>query len=591
MLNDEQSSAVSCPTHTAVIACPGSGKTKTLIAKAVALIRAGCQELVIVTFTNATAKEIKHRLSAELDTSIVDKYITTGTFHSILLNHIKRHAKHLKMMPSAHEHTKIHSILIELCLKEVTVEEMKEYISTPPSSRITNEELDEVAKIFKEYLLETKQFTLSNVIEISTELMSTGELPLLPAAHMFVDEYQDVDEWQLKFVVIHGLNGTIVTFVGDDDQAIYGWRAGLGMDAFTTSTHYLNAHQITLNTNYRSKQEILNAATEVIQINQHRIEKDIVCHQGEGGTVTITVHKTDFDEALFIRDRLKEYSEAQLAKERIFVIARSNRYLQILSSVLTEARLPFLNLSGMSVQNDIIQLLITSLLGVSGDVKAMISMLRVIFPQASNEIYQCYIGKSKAPQHQAFVNMLRKGASMAKSGEVDTAIKVVIDGVFDAANNANLISREEESQFAYQMRTERLKKYLLRLKGTLKQRLSILTQRKNNDIPPGITVMTMHGSKGLEAEYVYVIGVALHIIPNKKALNDAYEISEDKYMKLIEEERRLLYVSMTRAENNLYMSTVLGDEKNPNKYGYCELLPAGFYQKYEVAVLSSQEQS
>jgi superfamily I DNA/RNA helicase len=103
--------------------------------------------------------------------------------------------------------------------------------------------------------------------------------------------------------------------------------------------------------------------------------------------------------------------------------------------------------------------------------------------------------------------------------------------------------------------------------------------------------MTMHGSKGLEAEYVYVIGVALHIIPNKKALNDAYEISEDKYMKLIEEERRLLYVSMTRAENNLYMSTVLGDEKNPNKYGYCELLPPGFYQKYEVAVLSTHEQS
>lgn len=574
-LNPEQQEVVDHDGHSLVVACPGSGKTRVIVVKIGHILsRSPKSRVCAVTFTRDAANELKKRLVDDIGSEIVNKRTRVGTFHSLAIRQLRAYGQIGKVASPAEQQIFVQRALAS-CEADITYEEAVQTIETVKSSRGPVPEED--SPLFQTYaaLLKRAQVEdLYDVLKKSLTLMQQGVVPPYPVEYMLVDEFQDTDEIQLAWVLEHVKAGTRVTVVGDDDQSVYSFRRALGyqgMDRFRTAT---GATLIALGTNYRCRSEILSAAETLICHNQERIEKTLRAARGEGGKVSSQRYSSRTQEAEALIEAIQP-SLIPLQNDSWFtytvpagqwaILARNRRTLDIVEEALHARRIRYVRPPSESIWT-------------RPPFVFFISMLRSVQSGAADGIDQTLHFSGFTQEHLEIVHdalrgelwRLLEGESIQKLAGLPDDISKTLQSFSTCASGWRTQARQGNYKlailgvaewFADRIRKpdekelfQSLSESVCRLNGSLAQRVNTLTLPSNGngdeEGPSGVSLMTMHGSKGLEFDNVWIIAAEDGVIPSPK--NPVYD-----------EERRLMYVGMTRAKNVLFMSSRVTEQPSP----------------------------
>lgn len=522
------------------------------------MVQEGYENILLVSFTNDSSEEIKLRLSKELSESELST-VSVSTIHTALLTHIKSNLGHGLLPESQSTVLQIKALQSQgLSIRDLG--EFKRAIDSDDS-----EEFDlfkEAKEVFLHSVLNSKNVSLATVIPQAVEWMIQGKLPPLPYRHIFVDEFQDVDQHQLHLFLLHGLAGVNMTCTGDDDQSIYGFRNAKGVNAFLEFEKVLKAKRLLLTNNYRSQSEILHLANMLIQQNTHRVPKELVSYRGKGGHLSFKTFGTPEEEAQFVCKEVLLNPE-----QKTLILARNARYLFHIDSLLSNHELDYLNQSNKKSPVGLSsQIASTGLIALSSNnVSKLTSFLQVILEYEQNT-YQI---AASIYNHQTPADIsdnsrhIQKGLSNAQKlfevGKINDGLVIYFTTL---SNHLNLLG------YADVKKLPSLENYLKKVPGsTLAKRVTNLTQIRRGATGATIQAMTMHGSKGLEAPRVFVLGVSERIIPSAKAMSESTLIQQ-----VVEEERRLLFVAMTRAQDSLTITSVKGTSSQSSRYGVSPLL-------------------
>lgn len=415
-------------------------------------------------------------------------------------------------------------------------------------------------------------------MNMSLEKINDGSLPILNATHMLVDEFQDCDEIQYQYMMAHVKSGRVkVTCVGDDDQAIYAFRNSLGYNGMFRFEQEAKATRVVLDTNYRCRKEILVPAEKLIKNNGSRMDKKLKSARGPGGSVTVLrlpsrakesqqicqkIIETSFgtDIHRFIANR--ELYPATIDGKKWAVLARNNILLESIDAFLKELDIPAVKSFKSIWDKSPVSLLLTLLKSFNSEDKVNIEhllhwlgvetedleKLSIILKQDYGKLFDrsftnnlnteslTKIGSTKIKRFINDLNGWAKGVSRSDADRTNSVIASI--GVWMQNHTDKKIEKE---------RIATAISVLLKIKGTINERVAYVLRNDSNEEGNGIQLMTMHGSKGLEFENVWIIAAETDIIPSSASIVP----TEDT----IAEERRLMYVAMTRAKDNLYISS------------------------------------
>ena len=557
-----QQNAIDYRGHAVIVAVPGAGKTRVLISKVSEMLKQGYRRILMVSFTNAAADEITQRLNNQVEKALM-KHVLVSTIHSVLLDHIKRNIGSGLLPPQQDTSLQL-SILKSMGMEPQSLDKFKKIIETNKVS--SDEEYEEARQKYINKVLQTKKVSLGNVMAQGVQWMKEGKLPPLPFSFIAVDEFQDCCASQIELFLLHGLSNITINVVGDDDQSIFGFRSAQGVRAFLEVERVLGAKRFVLSENFRSHSEILSLSSWLIRQNIKRIPKEIKSMKGSGGVVSLKHYSDPFSEAEKVA--LEISSNPGLDT---LVLARNGQYLEKIEQALYSREIPFVNVSSAKSFDSIpAQIALNGLMALAtGDREKYNALLNILL-------------ETREEADIVKASLLYKGSTHGMTG----TCKKVHDGLFNArklfvtgrmsdgfvlyfdmlTNQLNELGYQQTKQL------QAMQKYLSLCKGTsLKQRYNQLLSKKQEATQVPIKLMTMHSSKGLEAERVFVVGVAKKIIPSDKALGECMN-NGALIQSVISEERRLLFVALTRAMSQLYISSVQGTISQPNRYGFSLLL-------------------
>tara|TARA_B100001063_G_scaffold139458_1_gene130295 strand:+ start:5020 stop:6786 length:1767 start_codon:yes stop_codon:yes gene_type:complete len=577
LVSQEQLQPVQYPGHAYIVAVPGSGKTRTIVAKTTAMVKAGYSNIGIISFTNASAVELQERLEKELSKELVEKHIAVATFHSMMLNHVRQHVVGTGLVSTNYETTHMLSVLKKYGIPAHHLDDFRQFSND--HGEIQDGPFYEAWIEYTNQVIERQHITLSNVVTVATEMIIQGRIPPLPFSYIFVDEYQDCDTDQIKMLLVHGLSGVTIVGCGDDDQSIYSFRKARGVDAFRALQNKLGAREFILSTNYRSHSEITDFANALISRNKIRIDKTIHSHKGVGGCVTLTMYNTAYEEAEDVSQRVAQLTET--AGGEIYIIARSNAALDAVRDTLT---VPFIDMASKGKEPYESQVMKTGLSAIeSGNGHQLAIMLSLFLTENTATSVASTVCGNRGQQSTLLEHTqpLQHVKHLMQKGQTDAAITE-----FFAYSLPHMLSTCEQkkgdqqaiakSKSRMQNAITRTEQILHKLKGTVKQRLEILSRQRKETGDARVKVMTAHGSKGLEAETVFLIGVAHKKFPASKAESEARARGSKHYNAMMEEERRLLYVAATRAMKDLHISAYMGTSTKPCSHGYSKLIPPAY---------------
>lgn len=580
-LNPEQRQVVDTDGHCRVVACPGSGKTRVITTKIGALLsrHPGCR-ICAVTFTRDAANELQKRIVKEVGEAAFKKSCRIGTFHSLTIRQLRGAGK-LGKVAKPSEQVVYLKRAIALADPTMSYEDATRLIEMVKTSLKDVPEMHAPVYVAYAELLKRNQVEdLYDVVRKAVQLMQSGELAPYPDQYMLVDEFQDTDHIQMLWVLLHAAKGTNVTVVGDDDQSIYGWRGALGYPGMQEFVAKTAAAEITLGVNYRCREEILTAADRLISRNDARVQKRLFASRGKGGKISSQRFSTRDDESEQIASTIRQVSiPIEDNKSFLFdrtvkpgswaVLSRNKRLLDRVETALQVAgvryrrsageslwsRPPFVHMLGLlaSIQTgsrDGIDHSLNYALARRLGVRAAHLVMEKIHAQYPDKMHRLLDGghideSDLMPEEATIVRGFGQRAAgwrkMAREGRFSIAIRGVADWF------ASYEDGEDDKRFVLSMGET-----ICKLKGTLAQRanaLSMASKEDEND-EGGVCLYTMHSSKGLEFDNVWIIGTEVTTIPSPKTLD-------------FEEERRLMYVAMTRAKDNLFLSSILPDEPSP----------------------------
>lgn len=565
-LNADQQAAVDCDGHCLVVACPGSGKTRVIVIKIAALLRKHEKSRVCaVTFTRDAAQELKHRLLQDIDSETVNRRTRVGTFHSLAIRQLRHHNAVGKVATPAEQLLFVQRAMAATAW-EGSFEEAAQLIELVKASTSTVIEQDsDLYQAYARMLQRSSVADLYDVLQQSVRLMQSGEVSPYPVEYMLVDEFQDTDEVQLAWVMEHVKAGTRVTVVGDDDQSVYSFRRALGYDGMERFRASTDATRITLATNYRSRSEILDAASVLISHNTERIDKALNAARGTGGSVSSLQQPTRDHEAEAIVKHVwsdveplrgDQWFQYTVPAGRWAVIARNRRTLDCIQEALHTRRIRYLRPPSESIWTrtpyvQFVGLMQSVQTGDSAGVEQALSFagiehdqIEVITESTGGKLFRLLDGEIPSCQElpadatkkmKDFCSQAKGWRTQVTRGNYDLAITGIACWIGE-----RISSPDDRELF------ERLSSNVKKLSGSLAQRANALsTPRPSGDSDEeknGVALMTMHGSKGLEFDNVWIIAAEDGVIPSPK--NTVYD-----------EERRLMYVGMTRAKDQLYLSS------------------------------------
>ena len=591
-LNDKQLEAVEYNDGPLlIIAGAGSGKTRVLTVKIAYLIEklhVSPYNILAITFTNKAAKEMKSRVNNLIGDDA--KRIQISTFHSFGVR-LLREGNNAKFLGYDKNFSIMDSddslVVIKRILKEMNKDPkyynpygIRSKISSLKNDLLSPEEYEKYAAseyekvcldVYRKYQKKLKD----------ANLVDFDDLLLLPIKlfkkypdileeyqekykYILIDEYQDTNEAQYKFTKMLSSKYKNITVVGDDSQCIYGFRGSNFKNILNFEKDYKNAKTILLEENYRSTTNILDAANDVIRHNKNRKDKNLWTANEQGGKIKYYRAYNEKEEARYVIRKIKELISGGVNYQDIAILYRTNAQSRILEEEILKDNLPYKVIGSFYFysRKEIKDLI--AYLRLLHNEKDNVSLLRVInHPKRG-------IGAKSIEKLQAKADLegisiydaIESGKELEFKNVIEDLKKVkdnltlteLIDKVLDTTG----IRRELESEKTLEadIRLENLEEFksitksfeekegLISLEDFLLEVSLVSDKEEYNDDNNRINLMTIHAVKGLEFDYVFVVGVEEGLFPHINSLMDEAEL---------EEERRLMYVAITRAKKDLYL--------------------------------------
>lgn len=585
-----------------VLAGPGSGKTRVItyrIANMVVNKNIKPTSILAISFTKASSIEMKNR-ALSLSNDFRMNKVTYGTFHSVFFR-ILRYFENYNIESILDEKTKriglkniLKGLNIENADDDETIGQVINEISYVKnelmdkrdfkSEVLTNDEFIKVYNFYEEYKQQMNKIDFDDMLIKTYELLKNNKAALDRVRSVYryilVDEFQDINKVQFEALKLIANPSNNIFVVGDEDQSIYGFRGSRPDFLLEFEEYFSNTKKVLLDINYRSKGEIINIANRLIEKNTNRYEKVIKCGQGNGAKVNYISPEDSEEEAVYIAKDIKNKVQEDYTEYTDFaVIYRTNIQSRALVDVFMDMRIPFV------VKDSIVTIYdhwaaqdILAYLRIGVNPNSNKDWIRIInkpFRYISKDnlnlikdepdFINSLINKCDLhPKQVKTINDLDIDISYVKGLNPKNAISYIrttLDYdryILDYCTNRKIktnglieILNELESSATNFKTIQEYLEHIERVK-------SEIVDNKNNKETDGVIFTTMHSAKGLEFKNVYIIGANEGTIPHEKS----YEIdNEEKKNDQIEEERRLMYVAITRAEENICISSPI------NKYG------------------------
>lgn len=542
-LDDSQKNAGLAIGHSLVLAGPGSGKTRLLSAKANYLIQKHqTGSLVAVSFTRDSAMEINERIGIN-DTGRV----LTGTFHSLALRQIKPVTKDRILDDAGRIHYIMQAIDetgINLPIEDASlaIDTYKSTLTPPPS----NGEEVEVFRAYQDLIKKHRLIDFQDILRNAVLWMRTKKIKPLQARWMLVDEAQDLDDVQYAWVMEHIKNGSEVTLVADDDQSIYGWRHALGYLGLTRFEKEAQAKRYVLTGNYRCVPEIVSISQELISHNNNRFEKKIFAKRtslNANQPLLISAFENDYKEADSVVQAIKKNPNGEWG-----ILSRTNRKLDLIELACSFHQIKINRLGGRSFWDRPPSSAVLALMEdlSKNDILSGVARFARFAKDVTKEDITL-LSNNEKPTHKGLAILLKHLPDWSQNAKHEDRVNLTL--------RAMIIWADKNIEKRYKSIVLSALSHIKKLHGSIGKRIAFI-RRSQKEIDShkesNVMLASMHSSKGLEWENVWIIGCEDGTIPHTDSP--------------IEEERRLFYVGITRAKNNLTISHVLSDSSVPSRF-------------------------
>ncbi|MDO5003483.1 MAG: 3'-5' exonuclease [bacterium] len=588
-----------------ILAGAGSGKTKVLTTKVAYLIEEkniSPYEILAITFTNKAAKEMKDRLNLLIGD--ISRNIQVSTFHSFGLRLLRDNCnvlgydRNFVIMDSDDSLTVVKKILKDMDYdpKVYNPRAIRNKISSCKNEMIMPRDYEKYAvseyekvvlKVYEKYeekLRRNNSVDFDDLLILPIRLFNENKDILEKYQDRFkyvlIDEYQDTNEAQYILTKLISSKYRNITCVGDDSQSIYSFRGANYKNILNFEKDYKDAKTILLEQNYRSTKTILNAANDVIRNNKARKDKNLWTANEEGEKIKYYRAYNERDEAQYTIRKIKELVARNVSYQDIAILYRTNAQSRTLEEEMLKENMPYRVVGSFYFysRKEIKDLI--AYLRLIHNPKDNVSLLRIIntpkrgiglktienLTKKEDELNKSIYEVIDSSKELAFKEIIEKLRILKE----DLTLTELIDKVLDASGmRAEL---ESEKTLESEVRLENLEEFksitksfeeregLVSLEDFLLEISLISDVEEYKDDDNRVSLMTVHSVKGLEFDYVFIVGLEEGIFPH---LNSLMETSE------LEEERRLCYVAITRAKKELFLintkrRTLFGrDQVNP----------------------------
>ena len=589
-----------------IMAGAGSGKTRVLTHRYAHLVKhhnVDVEQILAITFTNKAAEEMKSRISKLLNLKISPKWIST--FHSLCVKILRIHGdkigykSNFTIYDQSDSNKVIRNCMSEnnVDLKQYSPKRFQAHISnlknsmTSPGEALENAESFFEVKVAEIYSSYEKKLIIANSMDFddllikTVELLQTNESILKFWSNKFqfimVDEYQDTNFVQYKLVELLGSNNKNVCVVGDSDQSIYAFRGADIRNIIEFEKDFSNATVIQLDKNYRSSKKILNLANSVISNNPRKIEKNLWTDNEDGLDISSFRFRSEKDEARWVAEEVKSLIDSSKENE-IAIFYRTNS-----QSRLFEEELRMLNINYKVIGSvrfydrkeikDIIsylQFLVNDSDTVAferivnvprrGIGESTVKKIRVYLNETGKSIFEALESieeiKNISPRIKGslseFKDLITELKSYSLQGPSKTIQKVleltgykmslIKEGTLESQMRIENIEELLNSAFSFEnLYEEEIDEPYGILRDYLES-IALFSETDKLEDADRVLLMTIHNAKGLEFPYVFMTGMEENLFPHERSSQG--DNSE------IEEERRLCYVGITRAEKKLYLT-------------------------------------
>lgn len=583
-----------------IIAGAGSGKTRAMTYRIAHLMETGVSpyNILALTFTNKAAREMQNRVNDLAGTSAQDAWI--GTFHSICVRILRRDIEKLGYQRSfaIYDDDDQQRVLkdifkrFEIDEKVLSVREMKRIIGNAKNKLMNaddwfsqsrrDREAQTLHDLFSAYDARLK---MANALDFDDLLNKTLELlldhpPVLAHyrdrfLYVHVDEYQDTNQAQYNLVKLLTEKSRNLCVVGDDDQSIYGWRGADIRNILDFKKDFPEATIIKLEQNYRSTQTILDAANAVIKNNEERMEKALWTEGKKGDKIRIAAAGDEREEAAWICEHIRRLKARKVQYGQIAVLYRMHAQSRVLEEMMMRAGIPYRVYGGTRFydRKEIRDALAYLRLLVNPDddvaLKRIINVPKRAIGDATVALLTEEADNRNVPLHtvlrelpetlgsrprkcvEGFVELMDSLKEKSEKLPLSEFAKFMLDetgllAMYAQSNDEDELSKRDNlleflgavAEFEKLSEEASLASYL--------ENVALVTDLDmQEEAPQFVTLMTLHSAKGLEYRAVFIAGMEDGLLPSARAKQEENRL---------EEERRLCYVGITRAEEFLYLT-------------------------------------
>ncbi len=601
-LNPEQLKAVTLPRQSSlVLAGAGSGKTRVLTTRIAYLIQSGQTSpggILAVTFTNKAAKEMLTRLSAMMPINTRGMWV--GTFHGLCNRLLRAHHRDanlpqtFQILDSADQQSAIKRLMKALNIDDEKFKprDMAWFINSAKEQGLRAnrvEAKDEFTRrqveLYQAYEEQCQREGVTDFAELLLrcfELLSKNVALLEHYRDRFkfilVDEFQDTNRLQYQWIQLLAGKQTAVFAVGDDDQSIYAFRGAEAANMREFQRDFAQGNVIKLEQNYRSQGNILDAANAVIEHNKDRLGKNLWTDAGKGEPLRIYAASTDGDEAQFVVDEVKALHREGRALSEMALLYRSNAQSRVLEHALFSAGIAYRVYGGLRFFERLEVKHALAYLRLAGNPNDDGAFSRVVnFPPRgigarSVEQVQELAKRYNVSYYEAALNGIAQNAITGRSAAAIGAFLRIVEGLKTSGEekislaelvDETLVKSGLKSHYETERegadRLENLAELVsacaqfeevyegddTALIGFLTHASLEAGDHEASVSDDALQLMTVHAAKGLEFDHVFLGGVEEGLFPHENSLSDFAGV---------EEERRLMYVAITRARKRLYLS-------------------------------------
>ncbi|MBM3198021.1 MAG: ATP-dependent DNA helicase [Chlamydiae bacterium] len=620
-----------------VLAGAGSGKTRIVTARILHLLQIGvpASEILAVTFTNKAAEEMKKRIF-----HLSQAHILTCTFHSLCARILRESISYLGYTndflildeEDSDKWMKQCLTLLELPTEKAFVKNVKNQISqakgeflSPEDLPMDQQDVRKVYAMYQEHLRQSNSLDFDDLLFLSVKLLQNHKevLDFYQKRWRFIliDEYQDTNHAQYLLIKLLSSLHHNVFAVGDPDQSIYSWRGANICNILNFEQDYIGAKIVLLEQNYRSCNIILKASNALIQNNTGRFEKNLWSHRSDGDRIGLFIADNERKEADFVAQKLLQmHQQRNIPLTDCAIFYRTNFQSRTFEDALLRENIPYKIIGGLSFyQRREIKDLLAFLRMLLTDCDSL-SFFRTVnipkrgFGQTAQEKFQKGLQEHKLSIFALCLRVLKGEIDLALSSkqlqglseyiELIKRLRVLVkegkplhEVLLSTVEQSRYFTYLQEDKESYMERRANVEELLAKATewekettdpslATFLEELTLKSSLEDKDLRDAVRLMTLHNSKGLEFSLAFLVGMEEELFPH---------INAKDFPSLLEEERRLCYVGMTRAKDYLFLTAsryrfLWGFSRVMHPSRFLKEIPSHFLQPLQHSSFSQGEE-